>query len=82
MDRHETREIGRFVATDSAGHDHDIIRTQDFVSYDFQGGTMQLAGRKHLNTVDGLRVTRRGKGKYLIAGAPEIPVTAPETGRR
>jgi hypothetical protein len=76
MDRHETRETGRFVAKDAAGNDHEIVRTQDFVSYDFQGGTMQLAGRKHLKTAaGGSKVTRKGKGKYLIAGTIETPIT-------
>jgi hypothetical protein len=83
MDRHETRETGRFVAKDAAGNDHEIVRTQDFVSYDFQGGTMQLAGRKHLSTaVGGSKVTRKGKGKYLIAGTTETPITTLDlTGR-
>ena len=75
MDRHETRETGRFTAKDAAGNDHEIVRSQNFVSYDFQGGTMQIAGRKHLNTVGGSKVTRKGKGKYVIAGVTETPIT-------
>jgi hypothetical protein len=40
-------------------------KSTDVWSYDFQGGTMQLAGRKHLNTVDGLELPGKEKANTL-----------------
>jgi hypothetical protein len=72
-----TKEIGRFIATESTGREHTVVVLQEFLeSKVLDATTSIIATTKCLRTLDGVSVNRFEKGRYEIVGEPTVSVTS------